>query len=200
MQPSYSSMLVMAAIAIAAASLCGTGSVVIALKKEQHAVSRGGLVLGAVGFLISVRLCYSIEWRLGFTVLAGSITAVLLLGALALLLSLRTRGSGPSLLAASLATVFSPMIVRHACGLRSWPLEVLITLIWAVAAFRIVSKVKRRWLAWTIASLLVAPSGLITGAYLQFLHSDSFPYVLLDHSGRIWRSDLDQHGARQQVN
>ena len=184
--------LVFLSAAVMAANLAGIGSVVVAARKEKETISRGGLTLGAVGLLIGLRLCYLIDWAFHPNLLSISIAVPPLLSALGMILSLRESGVWLPMSTALFTFLVSPVLVRHGCGLRSWPLEMSIGFLFAVGAFLLVSMTKRKWLAWALDGAFVVASCLATDAYIRVLHSAAFPQALLDDSGRAWKSTFKQ--------
>jgi hypothetical protein len=90
------------------------------------------------------------------------------------------------MLAALLTFLVSPVFAKHGCGLSSWPLEMSIGSICAIVAFLTVSTIVKKWRAWAMVGIFVVSSCLVTGTYLEFLHSAAFPEALLDESGKAW--------------
>lgn len=174
--------------ALAVADLLSIESVIVALRKKPETISRIGLVLGVIGLLLGLRLCYYIYWLFHLDLFSASFAAPLLLSVLGVILSLRKSGVWPSILAALLTFLVSPVFARHGCGLSSWPLEMSIGFVCAIGAFLSVSKMRSKWLAWLLAGVFVVASCFVTGTYLDVLHSAAFPEALLDESGRAWRA------------
>ncbi len=88
---------------------------------------------------------------------------------------------------AILAVIFSPLGLRHKCGLTSWPLEWLVC--FAVVGFSVycVFKSKKPWLAWCM--LLLAPLGSLVANILLalLLHWSACPNFIFDESGKAFR-------------
>jgi hypothetical protein len=100
-----------------------------------------------------------------------------------------------AVVAVVLAVAASPLLVRHACGLSSWPIEWALILASATTSFALVLKARNKWLAWILTGILPVVSLGLSLAYGSWLHSDAFPEALLDDSGREWRHQT--HGRIQ---
>jgi hypothetical protein len=89
-------------------------------------------------------------------------------------------------LAALLVTIGSPLVMWHGCGLGSWPLEWSLVLVCCAGAFAIARSCKKKWSK--VSAVIAAPalSFAITYGYQEWLHSESFPTVLLDQAGKDW--------------
>ena len=88
---------------------------------------------------------------------------------------------------AILAVIFSPLGLRHKCGLTSWPLEWFLCFAVVGVSVYFVLKSKKPWQAWCM--LLLAPLGSLVANVLLalLLHSSVCPEFLFDESGKEFR-------------
>jgi len=176
------------ATVVVAAALASAVSLFMALRKKEGAASHGALMLGMVALAVGVCLCCLAGWHDDAGLFSLGVVIVPPLSVLAIVSSLRERTSLPAVVAALGAFLVSPVVIRHSCGLSSWPLEWLIAAICMAVSFVVVLKARRRWLAWTLTGLALVGSFSATRSYLNYLHLPTFPNALLDRSGREWRS------------
>jgi hypothetical protein len=86
-----------------------------------------------------------------------------------------------------LVVITSPVMLRHQCGLTSWPLEWFAMLGSVGFAIFLIGKAKQGWKVWAV--VLAAPVVSIFANLMlaALLHWNRCPRFLLDAGGRAWR-------------
>lgn len=79
------------AVIVAISNGVGVAAVASALRKKRECVSRSGAVLGSVGILLGLWLCWLSRWEFDSSLLSIGIACIIPISALGLALSLRKR-------------------------------------------------------------------------------------------------------------
>jgi hypothetical protein len=91
-----------------------------------------------------------------------------------------------------LAILVSPIVMRHMCGLTSWPLEWAVALVAAVLPVILFRLSKKRCHWWAI--VVIAPVLSLTANLLlaELLHWKKCPRVLYDSDGKAWIDSMQK--------
>lgn len=164
-------------------------SLMLALLKRPESTARAAAICGAIGLAVGFVLCQLAGWHADSGLASIGIAATIPISSLGLVCGLRKGRSLLAVVGALLAFALSPVLVRHSCGLGSWPIEWALGLLWAAVAFVLVSNLRRLWLAVLVAAVVPVASLWCTAVYLKMLHSPDFPGALLDARGRAFRAE-----------